>query len=134
MPTPSKKGSRVAVVTPHAPRPGGSYSQGIVAGGMLYIAGQVPIDPETGKILADFDDQVRRVLENLAAIARAAGTSRDQAVRVGVYLNDMQRFQEMKAVYRDYFGDPPPARTTVGVSLRGFDVEMDAIVVLASEA
>jgi 2-iminobutanoate/2-iminopropanoate deaminase len=130
MATRNKTGGRLAVATPHAPRPGGSYSQGVVANGMLYIAGQVPSDPESGTVPTGLGDQVRRVLDNLEAIARAAGTSLEQAVRVGVYLTDMDRFQEMDVVYREYFGDLPPVRTTVGVALRGFDVEMDAIVAL----
>lgn len=134
MPAPSKKGHRLTVDTPHAPKPGGSYSQAVVANGMVYIAGQVPMDPESRAVPPGFGDQVRRVLDNLAAIALAAGTSLDQAVRVGVYLADMDRFQEMETVYRNYFSDPPPARTTVGVSLRGFDVEMDAIVALDGQA
>jgi 2-iminobutanoate/2-iminopropanoate deaminase len=105
----------------------------VVANGMAYIAGQVPMHPESRAVPPGFGDQVRRVLDNLAAIAVATGTSFDQAVRVGVYLADIDRFQE-GTVYRDYFSDPPPARTTVGVSLQGFDVEMDAIVALDGQA
>lgn len=125
----SENTSRIeGVSTAEAPRPGGSYSQGITANGLLFIAGQVPVDPGSGAVPEEFDRQVRQTLDNLAAVARAAGTSLARAVRVGVYLADLERFKEMDAIYKQYFEEPPPARTTVGVSLLGFQVEMDAIV------
>jgi 2-iminobutanoate/2-iminopropanoate deaminase len=121
---------RVAVSTPKAPSPRFSYSQGIIAQGLLFIAGQVPIDPETGSVAESFADQVRQTLKNLAAVAEAAGGSLADAVRVNVYLEDIDRVREMDAIYRGYFAEPLPARTTIRAGLRGFLVEMDAIVAL----
>lgn len=119
---------RTAIETAEAPSPAGSYSQGMVAGGLLFIAGQVPIDPGTGVAPAEFDQQVRQTLDNLSAVARAAGASLRDAVRVGVYLTDLARFEEMDGVYREYFSAPMPVRTTIGTAIRGFPVEMDAVV------
>ena len=121
---------RVAVSTSKAPSPRFSYSQGIIAAGLLFIAGQVPIDPETGSTAESFADQVDQTLRNLAAVAEAAGGSLADAVRVNVYLEDIDRVQEMDAIYRGYFAEPLPARTTIRAGLRGFLVEMDAIVAL----
>src|SRR5487761_90975 len=119
---------RTAIETAEAPSPAGSYSQGMVAGGLLFIAGQVPIDPGTGVAPAEFDQQVRQTLDNLSAVARAAGASLRDAVRVGVYLTDLARFEEMDGVYREYFSAPMPVRTTIGTAIRGLPVEMDAVV------
>lgn len=124
---------RVAVSTPKAPSPRFSYSQGIIAQGLLFIAGQVPIDPETGSVAETFADQVHQTLKNLAAVAEAAGGSLADAVRVSVYLEDLDRVQEMDAIYRGYFAVPLPARTTIRAGLRGFMVEMDAVVALEGQ-
>ena len=121
---------RVAVSTSKAPSPRFSYSQGIIAAGLLFIAGQVPIDPQTGRTADSFADQVNQTLRNLAAIAEAAGGSLADAVKINVYLEDIDRVQEMDGIYRGYFGEPLPVRTTVRAGLRGFLVEMDAIVAL----
>jgi len=118
------------VVTSNAPRPQFSYSQGVKWAGLLFIAGQVPVDAHTGKVPELFGEQVCQVLNNLSAIAEAAGTSLACALRVGVFLNDFARVREMDGIYREYFDPPLPARTTVQVGLRGFEVEMDAIVAL----
>ena len=113
-----------------APKPSGSYSQGIVAGDFLFLAGQGPFDPE-GKLVDDsFEAEVRQVLANLAAVAAEAGKTLADAVRVGVYLNDLAAFAEMDAIYRQTFPEPRPARTTVGASLPGFGVEVDAVIYL----
>lgn len=121
---------RRAVQTGKAPTPAFAYSQGIVSGGLLFISGQVPVDPVTKSVPEGFGDRVRRCLDNVAAIAEAAGGRLADAVRVGVYLADLHDFEAMDAVYRQYFGDPLPARTTVGAGIRGFDVEIDAVVAL----
>ncbi len=122
--------SRRAVRTERAPIPLGSYSQGVISGGLLFVSGQVPLDPSTRTVPPDFADQVRRALDNVAAIAEAAGARLADAVRVGVFLANLDDFSKMDAVYRDYFEDPMPARTTVGAGIRGYDVEIDAVIAL----
>ena len=124
---------RSSVVTSNAPQPAFSYSQGIVAGGFLFVSGQVPVDPATKAVPEAFADQVRRAMQNVAAIAEAAGARLADAVRVGVYLADLADFEEMDRVYREYFEEPLPARTTVGVALLGFGVEVDAVIALKTE-
>jgi reactive intermediate/imine deaminase len=119
---------RREVRTANAPAPAFSYSQGIVVGDLLFIAGQVPKDPLTGAVPETFIEQARRTLDNLAAVAEAAGTSLARAVRVNVYLPDIDTVHELEAVYRDYFVAPFPARTTIQAGLRGYLVEIDAIV------
>ena len=119
---------RTPVLTQEAPAPSGGYSQGIVAGGFLYLAGQGPYDGAGDRVGATVAAQVRQVLENLDAVARAAGGSLRNAVRVGMYISDMAHFDEMDAEYRRFFSDPLPARTTIQSALVGFDVEGDAVV------
>lgn len=119
---------RTQTFTADAPPPSGGYSQGIVAGGFLYLAGQGPFDASGRRAGATIAEQVRQVLENLDAVARAAGGSLQNAVRVGMYLADMAHFDEMDAEYRRFFGDPMPARTTTQTNLVDFDVEGDAVV------
>jgi 2-iminobutanoate/2-iminopropanoate deaminase len=119
---------RTPVLSPHAPPPSGGYSQGIVAGGLLFLAGQGPYDSSGGRAGTTVAEQVAQVLGNLDAVARAAGASLQDAVRVGMYLSDMAHFDEMDAEYRRFFSEPMPARTTIQSDLVGFDVEGDAIV------
>jgi reactive intermediate/imine deaminase len=102
----------------------------MIAAGLLFIAGQVPIDPDTGKVAESFADQVHQTLRNLAAVADAAGGSLANAVKINVFLEDIDRVQEMDTIYRGYFAEPLPARTTIRAGLRGFQVEMDAIIAL----
>jgi reactive intermediate/imine deaminase len=124
---------RKAVVTANAPKPAFSYSQGIIANGFLFVSGQVPVDPVTKAVPESFADQVRRAMGNVAAVAEAAGARLTDAVRVGVYLADLADFEEMDRVYREYFEEPLPARTTVGTALLGFAVEVDAVIALGAE-
>jgi 2-iminobutanoate/2-iminopropanoate deaminase len=120
--------TRKPVLSEEAPPPSGGYSQGIVAGGFLYLAGQGPFDAAGVRVGATIAEQVRQVLENLDAVARAAGGSLRNAVRVGMYLSDLAHFEEMDAEYRRFFPEPMPARTTIQSDLIGFDVEGDAVV------
>lgn len=118
------------VKTPSAPAAIGPYSQGIVAGGFLFVSGQIPLDPATGEMIqGDIAGQVRRVLDNLKAIVTAGGSGMDRVVRTTVYLLDLGDFPQMNEVYREYFGVNPPARSTVGVGAlpKGARVEIDAI-------
>ncbi|HYC93347.1 MAG TPA: Rid family detoxifying hydrolase [Thermoanaerobaculia bacterium] len=119
------------ISTPNAPRPLGPYSQGIVANGFLYVAGQVPIDPATGTLVeGSITEQTTRVLDNVTAILEAAGVTRADVVQARVYLRSIADFPEMNAVYATYFADEPPARTTIEAGLRaGVNVEIDVVAV-----
>jgi 2-iminobutanoate/2-iminopropanoate deaminase len=126
---------REAVSSPSAPAAIGPYSQAIKAGTLLFISGQVPIDPASGHIVAgDIAQQTRRVFENIGAILTAAGLSFDAIVRTTVYLADMNEFAAMNEVYATYFSAPAPARATVQVSRlpRDARVEIDAIASIAN--
>jgi 2-iminobutanoate/2-iminopropanoate deaminase len=121
---------RREVTTPNAPSPAFSYSQGIIVDGLLFIAGQVPRHPVSGDVPAMFVEQVRQTLDNLSAVAVAGGTSLSNAVKVNVYLDDLDSIHELETVYSDYFDPPFPVRTTVRAGLRGYLVEIDAIVAI----
>jgi 2-iminobutanoate/2-iminopropanoate deaminase len=124
------------VYTPQAPKPIGPYSQGVVAGCLLFISGQIPLDPVSGAVVeGDFKDKVRRVLDNVKAVVEAAGGSLRDVVKVTVYLRDMSLFQDFNSVYQEYFPEDPPARAVVGVSSlpRGVDVEVEAIAYICRE-
>lgn len=110
------------------PAPTGSYSQGIAAGGFLFLSGQGPFDSDGNLVDGSFEAQVRQVLANLAAVAAETGRTLDDAVRVGVYLHDLDDFDEMDAVYREAFCEPRPARTTIQTPLPGFRIEIDAVI------
>lgn len=126
MPQPKRREVR----TDDAPSPAFSYSQGIIVGDLLFIAGQVPRNPKTGDVAITFIEQARQTLENLSAVALAGGTSLSNAVKVNVYLDDLEAVHELDAVYREYFDAPFPVRTTVRAGLRGYLVEIDAIVAI----
>ncbi len=106
--------TRRVILTERAPRPVGPYSQAIVANGLVFVAGQVPLDPGTGKLVeGGIREQTRRVLENVKAILEAAGSSLEKVVKVNVYLKRAEDFAAMNEVYSQYFPKEPPARTTV---------------------
>jgi 2-iminobutanoate/2-iminopropanoate deaminase len=105
---------RQSVSTPGAPAAIGPYSQAVRAGSLLFVSGQIPLDPESGQMVdGDIAVQTHRVFRNLAAILEAGGSSFDRVVRVGVYLADMNDFAAMNEVYGTYFTLPAPARATV---------------------
>jgi reactive intermediate/imine deaminase len=118
------------VLTTNAPAPSGGYSQAIAVGGFLFLSGQGPFAPDGSLVAGSVERQVRQVFANLEAVAEAAGTSLKNAVRVGVYLSDLNHFDEMDRVYREILSEPRPARTTIQTNLIGFDVEADAVVAL----
>ena len=125
--------AREAVSAPDAPAAIGPYSPAIRAGNLLFISGQVPIDPQTGTIVgADIAAQTKQVMRNLAALLTAAGAGFEHVVRTTVFLTDMNEFAAMNAVYGKFVADPPPARATVQVARLPKDVkvEIDLIAVL----
>jgi 2-iminobutanoate/2-iminopropanoate deaminase len=121
---------RQAVSTPAAPRAIGPYSQAIRTGSMLFLSGQIPIDPGSGEMIqGDIAAQTHQVFNNLRAILEAAGASFDNVVRTTVYLADMNDFAAMNAVYATYFTSPAPARSTIQAARLPKDarVEIDVI-------
>jgi 2-iminobutanoate/2-iminopropanoate deaminase len=128
---------RRAVETGDAPEPIGPYSQALVAGGVLYCSGQVPLDPETGELVdGGIGEQAQRCLQSLDAICREAGARLEDAVRMTIYLTEMESFPAVNEVYAEFFSEPFPARATVGVAAlpKGALVEIDATVPLAGGA
>jgi 2-iminobutanoate/2-iminopropanoate deaminase len=119
------------VRTDAAPKPVGPYSQAIVHGGLVFASGQVPLDPSTGKLVAgEIEAETEQVLENLAAVLEAAGSSFARVLRTTVYLTDLSLFARMNAVYAKHFtGDPKPARSTVQAAALplGARIEIDVI-------
>ena len=119
---------RKAVTTDNAPRPIGPYSQAIVEGDFLFLAGQGSLDPKTGdEVLGDVRAQTRRTLDNIKGILEAAGSSMDKVVRCNVYLKDIGDFAAMNEVYAAAFTKPYPARTTIqaGALPGGISVEIE---------
>jgi 2-iminobutanoate/2-iminopropanoate deaminase len=125
--------SRETVTADPGPPAAGPYSHAVKSNGMLFISGQVHLDPETGQLIDGTPgEKAERCLENLTIIAEAAGAKLENAVRIGVYVTDISVFAEMNTAYAGYFEQSPPARTTIGVAAlpMGAEVEMDAIIAL----
>lgn len=116
------------ILTEKAPRPGGAYSQGLKVGDFVFVAGQTPTNPVTGRIDAEtIEDQTAQVIDNIEAILAEAGLTLADVVKSTVHLSDMELFSRFNAVYASRFPDPKPVRTTVGSQLHGFQVEIDVI-------
>ncbi len=125
--------ARTIISTTAAPAAIGTYSQAVRVGGTVYISGQIPLDPATQSLVAgDIEAQVRRVFENLKAIAAAAGGSLADAVKITIYLVDLGHFALVNKVMAEYCREPYPARAAVGVAAlpRGAAVEADCILEL----
>jgi reactive intermediate/imine deaminase len=122
------------ISTSEAPAAIGTYSQAVRAGDTVYLSGQIPLDPKTMQMVDGFENQVKRVFENLRAVCRAAGGDFDKVVRVTVYLTDLANFAKVNEVMSTYFREPFPARAAVGVAAlpRGSQVEIDAVMHLGS--
>lgn len=125
--------SRKIVQTDRAPKAIGTYSQAVRAGDTVYLSGQIPLDPATMELVTgDIEKEIRRVFENLKAVAEAAGGSLAQAVKVNVYLTDLANFAKVNEVMAQFISEPYPARAAVGVAQlpRGARVEIEAVLYL----
>jgi reactive intermediate/imine deaminase len=125
--------TREAVTTTDAPAAIGTYSQAIKAGSTIYVSGQIPLDPDSGEMVqGDIGVQIEQVFQNLKAVAHAAGTSLNNAVKITVYLTDLQHFGLVNEAMERFFDAPYPARAALGVASlpRGAEVEADAILIV----
>jgi 2-iminobutanoate/2-iminopropanoate deaminase len=124
---------REAISAPDAPKAMGAYSPAIRAGNLLFVSGQIPIEPASGNLInGDMTAQADQVMRNLTALLRAAGLGFEHVVRTTVYLADMNEFAAMNEIYSRYIVDPPPARATVQVARlpRDVKIEVDCIAVI----
>ena len=125
--------SRQTIHTTEAPAAIGPYVQAVRAGDTVYVSGQIPLDPATGELVqGDFGTLVKRVFDNLEAVAKAAGGSLDDIVKLNIFLTDLGQFGVVNQLMAERFSEPYPARATVEVSAlpKGVPVEMDAVMVL----
>ena len=121
------------IQTPEAPAAIGTYSQAIKIKDTVYLSGQIGLDPSSMQMVDGIDEQIHRVFKNLTAVAKAAGGSLDDLVKLNVYLTDLGNFAKVNEIMAGYFQQPYPARAAVGVSAlpRGALVEMDGVLVIA---
>ena len=125
--------TRQIISTDKAPRAIGTYSQAVRAGQTVYLSGQIPLDPVTMTLVdGEIDPQIRRVLENLKAVAEAANGNLSDIVKLNVFLTDLDHFSRVNEIMAEYFSEPYPARAAIGVAAlpRGANVEMDAVLIL----
>jgi reactive intermediate/imine deaminase len=125
--------NKTIISTADAPQAIGTYSQAVRVGGTVYLSGQIPLVPATMQLVeGDIAAQVRQVFQNLAAVAKAAGGSLDDCVKVHVFLTDLVNFPVVNQVMAEFFAEPYPARAAIGVASlpRGAEVEVDAIMVV----
>ena len=125
--------SREAIHSNQAPAAIGSYSQAIRTGNLVFLSGQIPLDPATMEVVeGDFEARARRVFDNLSAVAVAAGGDLDKIVKLTIFLTDLGNFATVNEVMASYFEQPFPARAAIGVASlpKGVDVEADAVMAL----
>jgi 2-iminobutanoate/2-iminopropanoate deaminase len=117
------------ILTDQAPTPIGPYSQAIRCGNLIFVSGQLPLDPKTGALVTGIAEETKQVFENLKAVIEAAGSGLDRALKVTVYMRDLSQFAEMNKVYATFFRENPPARSTIQVAAlpRGVSVEIDVV-------
>jgi 2-iminobutanoate/2-iminopropanoate deaminase len=121
------------IFTQNAPKPAGHYSQAIVHGNLIYVSGQLPIDPMTGeKRIGSIEEQTEQALRNVSEIIKAAGSSMDQVIKTTVYISDIKLWERVNEVYSDFFGAHRPARAVVPTKdlHYGFQIEVEAIALL----
>jgi len=121
------------ISTENAPQAIGPYSQAVKAGNLMFISGQIPLDPKTGDLVSEsIDEQAKQVLNNIKSICEAAGQSIDDIVKISIFLTDLENFAIVNEVMKEYFAEPYPARATVEVSglPLGVKVEIEAIVLI----
>jgi 2-iminobutanoate/2-iminopropanoate deaminase len=125
-------GNRRVIQTAEAPAAIGPYSQAIRHGDLLFVSGQTPMNPEGELVAGGLGEQTKQCLRNIEAIARAAGTGLEAAVKVTIYTTRMEGFAEINEAYAGFFGDEPPARATIGVAALplGAEVEIEAVIAL----
>ena len=123
---------KAVISTPHAPSAIGTYSQAVRCGDTVYLSGQIGLDPATMQLAEGIDAQVKRVFDNLQAVAAAAGGSLEDAAKLTIYLTDLAHFAKVNEIMAAYFEQPYPARAAVGVAAlpRGALIEADAILVM----
>jgi 2-iminobutanoate/2-iminopropanoate deaminase len=122
--------TRKNIETKGAPKPIGPYAQGVIAGGLLFASGQIPIDPETGQVIeGGIEAQTEQVFKNLLAVLKEAKMNTDNVVKTTVYLADLADFNQMNEVYARFLGKAPPARSTIQAAAlpRGVKVEIDLV-------
>ena len=125
--------SKEIVSTENAPQAIGPYSQAVKAGNLMFISGQIPLDPKTGDLVSEsIEEQAKQVLDNVKSICEAAGSSLDDIVKISIFLTDLNNFSVVNDVMKEYFSEPYPARATVEVSglPLGVNVEIEAIVLI----
>ena len=121
------------ISTENAPQAIGPYSQAVKAGNLMFISGQIPLDPKTGDLVSEsIDEQAKQVLNNIKSICEAAGQSIDDIVKISIFLTDLENFAIVNEVMKEYFAEPYPARATVEVSglPLGVNVEIEAILLI----
>ena len=124
---------KTIVSTPDAPAAIGTYSQAVKCGDTVYLSGQIPLDPKTMTLVEGMDAQIKRVFDNLSAVAQASGGSLNDIVKLNIFLTDLTHFAKVNEIMATYFTAPYPARAAIGVASlpRGSQVEMDGIMVLS---
>ncbi len=128
-----KKMKKEIISTENAPQAIGPYSQAVKAGNLMFISGQIPLDPKTGDLVSEsIEEQAKQVLDNVKSICEAAGSSLDDIVKISIFLTDLNNFSVVNDVMKEYFSEPYPARATVEVSglPLGVNVEIEAIVLI----
>lgn len=116
--------------TNSAPKPGGHFSQGIKVNNKVYVAGQPPVDPKTGKIPETIEEQTRLALTNIKNVLEAADAKLEDVVKINTYLTNVDDFGAYNKIYQEFFTDNLPVRTTIGCDLKGIPLEIDAIAEL----
>jgi 2-iminobutanoate/2-iminopropanoate deaminase len=131
-PVENMNAAKKVIKTDQAPNPVGPYSQAIIAGNTLYLAGQIAINPESGDMVTDnIENEARQVMDNLQAVLEEAGMSMDNVVKTTIYMTDLNNFGKVNEIYGSYFGEMPPARVTVGVAAlpkgANLEITMEAV-------